>query len=68
VAAEDTLHSLVCDGCMRRLVDWVGRFPWVSSLNKRKAPPRQQKAGWATLSWKFIAINKLTGWATRRTI
>ena len=32
---------------------------------ERKTPPRQKKAGWGTLSCKFIAINKLTGWATR---
>jgi len=31
-----------------------------------KAPPRQKKAGWATLSYKFIRNNKLTGWATHK--
>ena len=32
----------------------------------RKDPPRQKKAGWATLSCKFIASSKLAGWATRQ--
>jgi hypothetical protein len=34
----------------------------------RKPPPRQKKAGWGTLLCKFLLINKLTGWATRRVL
>ena len=34
--------------------------------SKSKPPPRQKKAGWATLSRNFIRNNKLTGRATRR--
>ena len=33
-------------------------------LTRGKDPPRQRKAGWGTLSCKFICNNKLTGWAT----
>src|SRR5271166_2816438 len=36
--------------------------PWFS---KGTPPPRQKKAGWGTLSCKFLLTNKLTGWATR---
>src|SRR5271165_7543666 len=39
--------------------------PTASSQHKRTPPPRQRKAGWATLSCKLIRINELTGWATR---